>query len=203
MDPKRVDIASVAERDMAIRTLTLGFLADPVARWIWPDAGTYMEAMPDFIAAFGGKAFETGSAYLAGGGKAVALWLPPETDSDGDAIDAIFEATTDPAIQDDLASLFEQMAACHPEDEPCWYLPMIAADPFSMGRGLGGAILTESLRRCDADGTVAYLESSNPRNMSLYRRHGFEAVGRIQAGSSPALVPMVRQPRGKKRPIAA
>ena len=30
----------------------------------------------------------------------------------------------------------------------------------------------------------AYLESSNPRNMSLYERHGFESMGKVQIGDS-------------------
>jgi hypothetical protein len=42
---------------------------------------------------------------------------------------------------------------------------------------------------------VAYLESTNPANLSLYVRHGFEVVGQMQAGRSPPLFPMVRQPR--------
>ncbi|MGZ9111899.1 MAG: GNAT family N-acetyltransferase, partial [Rhodoplanes sp.] len=37
--------------------------------------------------------------------------------------------------------------------------------------------------------------STNPRNMSLYLRHGFEALGTIRIGSSPPLVPMLRRPR--------
>ena len=45
------------------------------------------------------------------------------------------------------------------------------------------------------DHMPAYLESSNPRNMSFYRRHGFEPLGAIQVGSSPTLVPMLRRPR--------
>jgi hypothetical protein len=39
------------------------------------------------------------------------------------------------------------------------------------------------------------LESTNPRNISLYRRHGIEQLGTIQAGSSPTLVPMLRRLR--------
>ena len=31
----------------------------------------------------------------------------------------------------------------------------------------------------------AYLWSSNPLNISLYKRHGFEIAGAIQVGSSP------------------
>jgi hypothetical protein len=48
---------------------------------------------------------------------------------------------------------------------------------------------------CDRNHTLAYLESSNPRNLSLYLRHGFEITETIQVGSSPPLFPMVRKPR--------
>jgi hypothetical protein len=39
------------------------------------------------------------------------------------------------------------------------------------------------------------LESSNPRNIPFYRRHGFEPLGAIRAGSSPTLVPMLQRAR--------
>ena len=48
----------------------------------------------------------------------------------------------------------------------------------------------------DEDGTPAYLESSNPVNISLYQRHGFEVLGTIQVGTSPPITPMLRQPLG-------
>ncbi len=56
-------------------------------------------------------------------------------------------------------------------------------------------LLRHQLKICDRDGALAYLESSNPRNIALYERHGFEALGRIQAGTSPTMVPMLRKPR--------
>lgn len=195
MDARRVEIASVADRDTAIQTITLGFLSDPVCRWIWPEADAYLETMPKFVAAFGGKAFEAGSAYLAEGGRAAALWLPPGHEPDGDTIDALFAETAAPEVLDDLTSVFDQMAAYHPHEDTCWYLPLIAADPGHIGKGLGAAILKQALRRCDEDGLMAYLESSNPRNMSLYERHGFEAIGQIQSGSSPTIYPMIREAR--------
>jgi GNAT superfamily N-acetyltransferase len=68
-------------------------------------------------------------------------------------------------------------------------------DPVHQGKGLGGALLEHAAAICDRDGAPAYLESSNPRNIPLYERHGFEALGRIQAGSSPTMVPMLRKPR--------
>jgi hypothetical protein len=41
----------------------------------------------------------------------------------------------------------------------------------------------------------AYLESTNPKNIPLYERHGFEVLGTIQVGTSPAVCPMLRRPR--------
>jgi hypothetical protein len=40
-------------------------------------------------------------------------------------------------------------------------------------------------------------ESTNPRNVPLYERHGFERLGTIQSGSSPPLFPMLRRPRAR------
>ena len=67
-------------------------------------------------------------------------------------------------------------------------------DPASRGRGYGSALLRHALQRCDRENAPAYLESSNPRNIPLYERYGFKALGSIQSGSSPTLVPMLRPP---------
>ena len=78
-----------------------------------------------------------------------------------------------------------------------------ASDPMArwtwpdahQGKGLGSALLEHALATCDRHGVVAYLESSNPRNIPLYERHGFAQWGRIPVGSSPTLVPMLRKPK--------
>ena len=82
----------------------------------------------------------------------------------------------------------------HPA-EPHWYLPLIAVEPTKQGHGYGSALLRYALERVDREKKVAYLESTNPSNIPLYQRHGFEVVGTIQVGDAPPLFPMVRQPR--------
>jgi ribosomal protein S18 acetylase RimI-like enzyme len=94
-------------------------------------------------------------------------------------------------IANDLGVILKGMAEHHPH-EPHWYLPVVAADPNWIGQGLGALLMKHALRRCDEEGIAAYLESSNPRNISLYERHGFRIVGRIQSGSSPVMTPMLR-----------
>lgn len=172
----------------------MGFSTDPVARWIYPDSHQYLTHFPKFIRGFAGKAFESGSAYCVEGFAGAALWLPPEVHPDEEAIVRLFEDTAPDHIKEDLFKVFEQMGAYHPK-EPHWHLPMIAVDTFAQSRGCGAALMRHALAVCDRDGLAAYLESSNPRNISLYVRFGFEIVGTIRVGSSPPLFPMLRKPQ--------
>lgn len=182
------------QADAAFATITLAFGTDPAARWSWPRADDFLRNFPLASRAFGGKAFALGTAHEIAGFAGVALWLPPGTSSDEAALAGLFERTTSAAIQQDSSQVFEQMAGFHPR-EPHWFLPMIGVDPSRQGQGLGDRLMAHALTRVDADGLPAYLESSNPRNIPFYERHGFEALGKIQHGKSPTIVPMLRQPR--------
>ena len=182
------------DADAVVHVITLAFSADPMTRWCLPNPHSYLSAMPDFIRAFGGHAFLTDSADWTADGCGAALWLPPGREPDGERMMAVIEQYGDSRIMADMPSIFEQMERFHPK-EAHWYLPLIGVDPASQGRGLGAALMRHATERCDRDGLPAYLESSNPRNISLYERHGFEVMGRIQAGSSPVMTPMYRRAR--------
>jgi ribosomal protein S18 acetylase RimI-like enzyme len=188
----RTGLASDERR--AINTIVLAFATDPVARWIWPDPDRYFQVMPLFTRAFAGGAFTHGSALSIDDYTGVALWLPPGAHPDEEAVGTIVEESVSPAVREDFYTLLEYMAACHPR-EPHWYLPMIGVDPAHQGHGHGGALLAHALELCDSQHMPAYLESTNPRNISLYRRYGFEVVRPIGAGGSPPVVPMIRRAR--------
>lgn len=79
--------------------------------------------------------------------------------------------------------------------EPHWHLAFIGVDPAHQGQGIGAALLRYALAQIDAQGLHAYLESSNPANISLHRRHGFEVIREIRVGDSPLVTPMLRVPR--------
>lgn len=153
--------------------------------------------MPLAARAFGGKAFALGSAYEIDRFAGVALWLPPGVPPDEEALTSLIDRTAPAAIHQDAAKVFEQMADFHPK-EPHWYLPLIGVDPARQGQRLGDRLMVHALARCDVDGVSAYLESSNPLNISFYQRQGFEALGQIQVGSSPTLVPMLRKPQPRR-----
>jgi ribosomal protein S18 acetylase RimI-like enzyme len=194
MDEGKVWIGTARDRQAVVDVITLGFSSDPMSRWGFPNPTQYLRVMPELIDAFGGKAYDHGSVFCVGDFNGAALWLPPGVEPDNERLAALIAQHGPASIQDDMAGVFERMAAYHPHD-PHWYLPLIAVDPACQGRGFGGALLKQALARCDADGLPAYLESSNPRNITLYQRHGFEILGRIQVGGSPVLTPMLRAPR--------
>jgi ribosomal protein S18 acetylase RimI-like enzyme len=193
MTSPSVQTAMAADSAAVCDILTLAFSDDPMTRWTWPDGPVFLATFPGFAKAFGGAAFDHGTAHHVGLG-AAALWLPPGVDPDEEALDRIMAGTMSEAVEADGAQLMEQMARYHPA-EPHWYLPLIGVDPAHRGKGLGGALLSHALAACDRDGALAYLESTNPRNISLYERHGFERLGTIQYGSSPPMAPMLRKPR--------
>jgi GNAT superfamily N-acetyltransferase len=174
--------------------MALAFSADPVTRWTWSDAQSYLAHFREFVTAFGGGAFARGSAYIAGDYAGAALWLPPDAQPDEKALVALFERSVAKPRLKDVFDLLEQMGGYHPS-EPHWYLPLMGVDPSKQGSGYGSALMRYALAECDRTSSPAYLESTNSRNVPLYERHGFELLGTIQAGSSPPLFPMLRKPR--------
>ena len=183
-----------ADEVQAIDTVVLAFAADPVARWSWPHSHQYLTSMPSLVRAFGGNAFTHSGAYCTDEYVGAALWLPPGVHPDEEILGEIVQSTVSASIRDDVFAVFEQMAKYHPS-VPHWYLPVIGVDPAHQGKGHGDALMTYALQQCDRTHVPAYLESTNPRNIPLYRRHGFEVLGTIQTGVSPPLVPMLRSPR--------
>ena len=194
MTTPTITTVTAAAADAAIAVLTLAFSADPATRWAWSEPQQYLRHFPSFVHVFGGKAFAYGSAYAMDGYAGAALWLPPAVHPDEDALIAQFKRTVPEPLHQDLFAVFDQMGRYHPQ-EPHWYLPLIGVDPCHQGKGYGAALMHHALLPCDRDHLPAYLESSNPKNIPLYERHGFAVLGTIQVGTSPTIFPMLRTPR--------
>jgi ribosomal protein S18 acetylase RimI-like enzyme len=186
--------SQLAHRAKVINTIVQGFTADPFVRWLFPDTQDYLTHFPALMRHFAGEAFEQNAAFHLEDHTTSALWLPPDAHPDEDSIVALLEAHLSAEKLEDAFSAFGQMDACHP-DEPCWHLAFLATDPAHMGKGLGTALLEGTLEHCDRDGRLAYLESTNPANLSLYERHGFRLTGIIETKTSPPLFPMIREAR--------
>lgn len=75
---------------------------------------------------------------------------------------------------------FDLFEAAHPRETPHYYLSLLGTDPARRGHGYGLSLLAANLRLVDAAGAPAYLETSNPANVTLYEHQPrqFEDVGR-------------------------
>ena len=141
-----------------------------------------------------GRAFEHGAAYRSEDYKAAALWLPPGVGPDEDALGAVMQEGVATELQGEVFAVLEQVGASHPPVAH-WYLPAIGVEPILQGKGYGSALLARGIEVCDGAHVAAYLEATNPANIPLYKRFGFNVVGEIQAGSSPPITPMLRAAR--------
>ena len=96
----------------------------------------------------------------------------------------------DEAMQEQVFAVMEQVGEGHPE-APHRYLPAMGVDPIHQGSGPGTSVPSHSLGLCKRTCGLAYLESTNPANISFCQRHGFEVAGEIQVDGSPMLARML------------
>ncbi|VEP11398.1 Acetyltransferase [Hyella patelloides LEGE 07179] len=177
--------------EQIVNSILLAFSADPVLRWMYPSPQQYLKNFPNFVRAFGGKAFDAETAYYTDGYSGAALWLPPQSKPDNNAIGVFFEQTISQHQQEEVFALFEKMVSYHP-DEPHWYLAIFGVEPNQQKKGYGSALMKHTLAIGDRDKKIAYLESSSLKSVRFYEKHGFEVIGKVQVGESPTIFPMVR-----------
>lgn len=178
------------------RIFAAGFREDPVMGWVFaePDRSAKIAALFGFLAKE--ALVPLGATHLVPG--CVAAWTPPGSPEwPQERNDRFVETLSAVATGEDLERLGVFGAATnerHPT-EPHWYLSVIATDDDVRGQGLGSRLLAATLRPVDEAGLPAYLESTNPRNVRLYERHGFEVVERVTLPDGPVFTTMWREPQ--------
>ena len=78
-----------------------------------------------------------------------------------------------------------------------FYLFVIGVAAQPPGQARGEQLLAPALAICDAQGWPAYLESSNPRNVTFYERLGFTVTHEIPLDTGVGLQGMWRTPRAR------
>jgi GNAT superfamily N-acetyltransferase len=156
--------------------MTAAFHDDPVwGPWAFPDAkrrATQLSALWRF---FVDAAIPTGGVWITEGGEAASLWLPPGYPE----LPPEYEPRLYPLLTELLGShaetVFEGFGcfdAARPNDEPYYYLSLLATHPKHRGHGHGMALLADNLAEVDREGMPSYLESTNPENDHRYEQQG-------------------------------
>lgn len=202
-----VDVVAMTEAQEAPagEMLARAFSADPIFVHVLPDERERVAFLERFMTALARRSRRFSVALVTAGDLAGAsLWKGPELRSlspgqlaesgldrigdwlgraAGERFDAVFDAV-DAALERDVPG-------------PCWYLGVLGVAPGRQGRGLGSRLMAPILARADRDRLPVTLETSQERNLPLYRRHGFEVLRELGAAETggPTVWTMARAPR--------
>ncbi|HEY7257517.1 MAG TPA: GNAT family N-acetyltransferase [Gaiellales bacterium] len=192
-------VATHADVEAVAETLTLAFRADPVwGPYSFPDPQRQVEQSRRLWAAFAQAAMRFPWTLVTPRCEAVAVWIPPSEPELTEEQEAEFEALAVDVLGVDQAGVvlgaLGALDEHHPQDEPHYYLSLLATHDHHRGRGLGMALLAACLERVDAERMPAYLESTNPANDARYQRLGFEPYGTITLANGHVVTTMWREP---------
>ncbi|MCB0958657.1 MAG: GNAT family N-acetyltransferase [Acidimicrobiales bacterium] len=192
--------ATPADVPGAARALADAFRTDPVWRWLADERAEWTEGATRWFSAYlRHQLAHDGEVLVDEGVHGCAVWLPPShwrgTVREGLAL-ALPSARL---FRTGLVRALRNLSAverAHPKDPPHWYLGLLGTDPAHQGGGIGSALISGVLARCDEQGLGAYLESSKEENVPFYARHGFEVVAELRLGDGPTMWRMWRDPKG-------
>ncbi|MFJ7074831.1 GNAT family N-acetyltransferase [Streptomyces sp. NPDC098781] len=190
--------AGEEDRELVVRLLDTAFQDDPVSGWVFPGEEYRRSTHSRLMAAFTDIVLAHGRIDVTEDGTACALWMSVPADAHGQDEEgpARLREAVDPG-NERVEQIGRLTAAIHPEGRAHEYLWMIATAPGHQGEGLGSALITSVLDRCDEEGVAAYLEASSARSRQLYERLGFELEGDpLDLPDGPRMWPMWREPRG-------
>jgi len=182
--------------------LTSAFTGDPFMKWLFPGSEhqnnlqTWWEYISQASSKNGFSHFDIDEENTT-----ASIWGKPKFEKEKDSNDEGFNnfvSFLEPLVGERLPTVLQalyEVSLEHPH-EPHWYLQAVGTTPNMQGKGKGAALLLPILDICDATGLGAYLESSNPRNISFYYRLGFEIRKElILADGQVQLTCMWRQPK--------
>ncbi len=184
------------------QALSRAFDGEPNFTYIIPDDTRRARALTWFFGIFVMRlGLRYGEVYTTDDAAGAAIWMKPDTDvTFGGAVRAGLLAMPfhlgwsgfrrSIKLSGSIEKMRKQTAP-----KRHWYLMALGVEPARQRQGLGGALLASVLSRADSSDTACYLETFSERNVSYYRRHGFElsSVGQVSA-HGPSFWGMVRTP---------
>jgi GNAT superfamily N-acetyltransferase len=184
-DLMKARAATSGDADYVAECLELAFGSDPV----WELALRRTDGGTDHHRAywrlFVDGAMRYGTVFVAEGGEAVSVWLPPGgtelDDAQFETLQRLLSQHLSPEGHDAILELYERFDASRSALPEHYYLSLLGTHPDHRGRGAGQALLAADLARWDAEGVPTYLESSNASNNHRYERAGYRPIGGFSA----------------------
>ena len=190
--------ATAADIDAITAAFTTAFFNDPVWGPVFPDESQRARQSAVMWRVYAVAALRYPWTFVTPGAEAAAIWIPPGgTELTAGEARRLGEGIEDAAGPEAAASAREieaRLEAAHPTGS-FFHLTILATHASHRGKGLGMALLADTLTRIDALGAPAYLESTNPVNNQRYRNAGFEPRSEITMPSGHIVTTMWRPAR--------
>ena len=175
--------------------LARAFYDDPVTSWFYPNARRRMAHATRFFGIRLRQLADQELMFTTDDCAGAALWTQPGRWRE-DLRQSLMLLPMLPVLLPRIrrsTRAVREIERRHPV-VPHYYLSVLGTDPKQQGGGVGSALLTPVLHRCDAEGVAAYLECSKEGTVDFYVRHGFDVTDRVELPDGPSLWFMWREP---------
>jgi GNAT superfamily N-acetyltransferase len=186
-------------------TLTVATAESRWARWALPSDGRVQRLTRLHELVAGHRGVATGTTWVTDDVVAVAAWEAPEGAPGTEPVPADVAAALArevPRLHGDrartLAATDTVVSAVRPS-EPHWWLATVGTRPSARRQGLGIAVVTPVLQRCDAEGLPAAVAVHTWANVRWLRGLGFAVVETTDTTDDELpLYVLVRQPGARQ-----
>lgn len=180
-----------------VETLLAAFADDPFVEWVVRDRGErarrrYFELTTKTLT------LPHGASLVTDDCAAVALFAPSEAWQ----LSAWAQLTIVPRVMSvtgfsrfgEVSRGVELVERGRPR-EAFYLLTLLGTHPLARRRGHASALLAAGLERCDREGRLCVLDTSNGANLAFYARHGFEVTQEVALPNGPTAWSLARAPR--------
>ena len=193
-------VVTPADLPRVIEILADSFCADPVWSWAFPQPQQRILQLTQWWGLLlQGAQLNPESMWIADTGDAASVWYPPGVVEFTPELEAKVEPLFERLVGSDQATkimeLMHGFESHRPMETPHYYLSLIGTSIDSRGQGIGLGLLKQNLAWVDTYEMPAYLEASNPGNIALYERYGFEVKEEFTITDGPTITTMWRPAR--------
>jgi ribosomal protein S18 acetylase RimI-like enzyme len=176
--------ADAADLPTLIETASRAYAADPLIGYFVRDDAARSDGLRRlFDFCLREEAMAHGQVTMTCDGSGCAAWLSPSRSRPTTSLieqiallPRMAGVCSLPRVPRLLATM-RLLERHHPAEPPHHYLYLLAVVPERQRRGLGSALLRQGLGAIDRARAATYLETASERNLTFYRRHGFEVTG--------------------------
>lgn len=178
------------------------FQLDPAMQYIMGDRASMSDKSVRFYRASIRMGLLYGEVYTTPSMDGVVVWISPENFDltfrqvlRTGFLTAMLSMGLKPMMRIMRSMNYGEKLAKQVISGPHWELGVIGVEPSQQGKGIGATLIQPILDRADAENVPCFLVSGNERNLTFYKRHGFEIAAQGQTlKTGPEIWVMLREP---------